>query len=288
MFLFQIEHTSFRLDYSPAAVDRSALFGGRFIELVNLIPIDGLLLDLPRVREAGLTNAAAVGRIVAAQWAHDITRNQLHKLLAGVNAALLPLRSLANITAGAANVVLLPVQDYRRTGRVRRGIVDGVAGLGRALALEAIDLTSGLLRGTGASLKHIEHAFGDSGAADDESGCGGQRPRSQDAAVRRSHFVGQPSSAGEGVMQAMRRIGQSVQSAAHTIVAVPVVEYEERGSGAAAKAVVRAVPLALLRPLRGLTEGVTLALSGIRTSVDPATARQAAVLYKQNVPGASQ
>ncbi len=50
-----------------------------------------------------------------------IPHTQVHKCLAGVNASLLPIRSMANMGAGAADLVLLPLKHMRAAARVAPG-----------------------------------------------------------------------------------------------------------------------------------------------------------------------
>jgi autophagy-related protein 2 len=63
-----------------------------------------------------------------------------------------------------------------------------------------------------------------------------------------------------------------VHMAAHTIVAIPYEEREERGGYA--RTVVRALPVAVLRPVVGATEAVSFALLGFRNTLQPSKRKE--------------
>ncbi|KAJ0398029.1 hypothetical protein P43SY_006583 [Pythium insidiosum] len=64
-------------------------------------------------------------------------------------------------------------------------------------------------------------------------------------------------------------ISRELHVAAKTIVAVPLVEYKKTGSQGYVRSVIRAVPVAVLRPMIGASEAVSKALIGVRNAVDP-------------------
>jgi autophagy-related protein 2 len=66
-----------------------------------------------------------------------------------------------------------------------------------------------------------------------------------------------------------------------TIIAVPIKVYEKSGPQGAVKAVIRAVPVAVLKPVIGATEAVSKTLMGIENSLDPSRGIQIKRKYKQ-------
>ena len=64
-------------------------------------------------------------------------------------------------------------------------------------------------------------------------------------------------------------MSRELQYAAKTIVAVPMVEYKKSGPQGYVKSVIRAVPVAVLRPMIGATEAISRTLLGVRNQVDP-------------------
>ena len=114
------------------------------MDIVRLLPtIERLSLEMPRVRitakpevlgpnqeatrERGTPEnpwAMAFAQ-VADIYVRTILRFQLHRCVAGVSSPFLPLRSLSNLTEACADLVLLPLAEYRRNGRVIRGLRKG-------------------------------------------------------------------------------------------------------------------------------------------------------------------
>ena len=58
-----------------------------------------------------------------------------------------PLRTLAHVGEGLADLVRIPVARYRRDGRVLTGMVMGMAAFARVLTLESLDIGAKLAVG---------------------------------------------------------------------------------------------------------------------------------------------
>ena len=54
---------------------------------------------------------------LGAAWLPHITNTQVPNMLSGVA----PIRSLVNIGSGVADLILLPVEQYKKDGRIIRG-----------------------------------------------------------------------------------------------------------------------------------------------------------------------
>lgn len=68
---------------------------------------------------------------------------QLLHCFSAINAPMLPLRALSAIGAGAADLVLLPLAQYRdEHGSVARGVRRGAASFVRTVALEGLGIVS--------------------------------------------------------------------------------------------------------------------------------------------------
>ena len=172
MTYFQVLHVAslrLKIDFVPTHVDQTALLHGDYLQLLNLVPIEGMELTLRAVERWGVAGGwpGALAVVVTA-WGDHISRTQVHKCLAGVNASLLPIRSVANMGAGAADLVLLPLHHFRksaggggsgggasagkrgggsggRTGMsITKGVVKGVTSFARAVALEGLRFAAGV------------------------------------------------------------------------------------------------------------------------------------------------
>lgn len=249
-------------------------------------------------------------------WTPDVKANQLAEVVSGIA----PLRSVVNVGSGVANLVLLPIEQYRRDGRIVRGLQKGAQAFTKQTTLEAIHAGAKLANGTQVILEQAEHVLGgkfsrsvaaESVVASPRSGGEEDIEGTDDEASGpdpRSRYATQPANLRQGVQGAYRSFGDNLKDAAQTILAVPMEVYEptgeEVGSGVpaaedetwlthnlwqgAVRAVVRAVPLAVLKPMIGASGAVSKALLGLRNTLDPhAQQNELQDKYKPSTPPAS-
>ncbi|KAG5176762.1 ATG C terminal domain-containing protein [Tribonema minus] len=235
-----------RIDYQPRLINLRALQNGAYLELLNLFPLEGVGLQVERVQLSGVTGFAAVVNACLESWVRDVTGSQLHKFLAGTAAV----RPLVNVGRGMADLVLVPLKQYKRDGKILRGIRKGTAQCAGRVLAETLNTSYKLVRYVSRTLDDIVTP----GAADGTS------------RAMQCYDV-QPRGVMDSLEQAYVSLSREVLSAAHTIVAIPYEEREELGGYA--RTVVRALPIAVLRPVIGATEAVSFALLGFRNTLQP-------------------
>lgn len=151
-------------------------------------------------------------------WTPDVKANQLADFLAGLS----PVRSLVNVGNGVADLVLLPIEQYRKHGQLGRGLQRGFTSFSRAAAQEAMRLTARLATGTQVVLEQAETVlggnFGSSTAARVVAGA--------ETDVRPSKYASQPADLRQGIATAAQGASSNMRSAAQTIFAVPLEVYE--------------------------------------------------------------
>ncbi|KAG7394108.1 Autophagy- protein 2 A [Phytophthora boehmeriae] len=281
-----IKPCKIKIDYRPNHVDYAALRAGDYLEVINLFVLEGMELVLRRVQMSGLDGWTALGEHVLISWVQDISRRQIHKCVASVS--MPPLRPFVNIGAGAADLILLPMEHYGRDRRLVRGLKKGASSFLKSVTIETLNTASKVAQGTQALLEHADDVVSSSSALRRKQlkyrqagsriarnsrrmGGGGIR-NAQDAGGGiggRQYLAQQPASAAEGFGQAYDSLARELHVAAKTIVAVPLVEYKKTGSQGYVRSVIRAVPVAVLRPMIGASEAVAKALIGVRNAVDP-------------------
>lgn len=242
-----------------------------------------------------VSGTSTLSNLVQDIWTPDVKANQLADVVSGIA----PLRSVVNVGSGFANLVLLPIEQYRKDGRLVRGLQKGAQAFAKQTTLEAIHTGAKLATGTQVILEQAEHVLGGtfsrpiatetvaSAVGDDEGYAGGDGH----SADPRSRYAAQPVNLRQGVEGAYKSFGENLKDAAQTILAVPMEVYERSGdevrfvrpsedvspvsrsvpSQGAVKAVVRAVPLAVLKPMIGASGAVSKALLGLRNTLDPHT-----------------
>ena len=78
----------------------------------------------------------------------------------------------------------------------------------------------------------------------------------------------QPTDVVEGLYNAYESLYREFNTAATTIVCVPMQSYERDGTTGAMKSIIKAVPVAILRPMIGATEAISKVLDGAINSID--------------------
>ncbi|KAL5788358.1 hypothetical protein ACOSP7_005307 [Xanthoceras sorbifolium] len=246
-----------RVDYSPSHVDLAALRGGKYVELVNLVPWKGVELQLKHVHAVGIYGWGSVCETIIGEWLEDISQNQIRKVLRG----LPPIRSLVSVGSGAAKLVSLPVENYRKDKRVLKGMQRGTIAFLRSISLEAVGLGVHLAAGAHDILLQAEYILTSipppvSWPVQDKT--------------KTNVKCNQPKDAQQGIQQAYESISDGLGRSASALVRAPLKKYQRGASaGSALATAVRGVPAAAIAPASACATAVHYALLGLRNSLDP-------------------
>ncbi|PWN48294.1 hypothetical protein IE53DRAFT_370745 [Violaceomyces palustris] len=145
-----------KLDYKPKRVNYNLLREGKTIELMNFFHFDGAEMTLRHVTLRGISGWPRLFDTLNDIWTPDVKANQIADILSGVA----PIRSLVNVGAGVADLVLLPIEQWQRDGNVLRGVRKGAGSFAKSTALEAVRLGARLATGTQVILEQAEHILG--------------------------------------------------------------------------------------------------------------------------------
>ncbi|KAF9227681.1 hypothetical protein BS17DRAFT_774146 [Gyrodon lividus] len=269
-----------KLDYKPRRVDYRALREGKTIELMNFFHFDGAEMTLRHLTLHGITGWPRFFDTLNDLWTPDVKATQLVDVISGVA----PIRSFVNVGSGVADLVLLPIAQYKKDGRIVRGVQKGTKAFMQSTAMETIKLGARLATGTQVVLEQAESVLGgqfkDSVTAETF-----QIPYENEYAEGSdddliSRYAAQPSGITEGVQSAYHSLQRNMHSAAQTILAVPMEVYERSGNEGAVRAVVRAVPIAVLKPMIGASEAIGKTLMGLHNTLDPNIRHENEAKYK--------
>ncbi|KAG5650892.1 hypothetical protein H0H81_010636 [Sphagnurus paluster] len=275
-----------KLDYKPRRVDYRALREGRTIELMNFFHFDGAEMTLRHITLAGITGWPRFFDLLNDLWTPDVKATQLVEVISGVA----PIRSVVNVGSGVADLVLLPISQYKKDGRIVRGVQKGTTAFVKSTALEAIKLGARLATGTQVILEQAEGVLGghfdqsitaeavQTSTGDDFAHFETDDDAELDAI---SKYAQQPDNIKEGVQSAYKSLRKNFNSAAQTILAVPMEVYERSGNEGAVRSVIRAVPIAVLKPMIGASEAVSKTLLGLHNTLDPDLRHENEAKYKQ-------
>ncbi|CDO68278.1 hypothetical protein BN946_scf184799.g5 [Trametes cinnabarina] len=273
-----------KLDYKPRRVDYRALREGRTIELMNFFHFDGAEMTLRHITVNGITGWPRFFDLLNDLWTPDVKATQLVDVISGVA----PIRSVVNVGSGVADLILLPIAQYKKDGRLVRGLQKGTNSFVKSTAMEAIRLGARLATGTQVILEQAETVLG--GQFKDEVMAEAlqipfvdedEESREGDGEELISKYADQPTNMKEGVKSAYSSLKRNLNSAAQTILAVPMEVYERSGNEGPVRAVVRAVPIAVLKPMIGASEAVSKTLLGLQNTLDPNIRRENEDKYKR-------
>ncbi|KAI8059012.1 hypothetical protein BC940DRAFT_314453 [Gongronella butleri] len=193
LFFQQVEIYPIRLkiDYKPKYVNYDNIKEGQFAELVNLFRLEGAKLDLSAVKLTGIRGVGKLVERLGQEWLPHIKQTQVPHMVSGVT----PIRSMVNLGSGIADLVLIPLQQYRRDGRVIKGLQKGTQSFARSTAMEIIKLSALLASGTNVIWEHALNSTSASSSSSSAQGNNNFIRNSQD--TRRNHNdLQQPSASG--------------------------------------------------------------------------------------------
>ena len=122
------------LDYKPKKVDYAGLRSGRTTEFMNFFTLEEAEILLRRITLYGISGYPKLFQKLNDIWMPDIRGNQLLDVLGGINYV----RPFANIGGGVKDLILVPIKEYQKDGRVLQGTGKGVITFGKTLTNELL------------------------------------------------------------------------------------------------------------------------------------------------------
>uniref|UniRef100_A0A671U921 Autophagy related 2B n=1 Tax=Sparus aurata TaxID=8175 RepID=A0A671U921_SPAAU len=256
-----------RLDYHGKHVSmEQGTFAGIIIGLTQLNCSE---LKLRRLcYRQGLLGVDKLFSYAINEWLNDIKKNQLPGLLGGVG----PIHSLVQLVQGFRDLVWLPIEQYRKDGRIVRGFQRGTASFGTSTAMAALELTNRMVRTIQAA---AETAYDMVSPVPDE--------RDTKRIKRFTHYglAHQPVDLREGVAKAYTVVKEGITDTALTIYDTATREHEQRGMTGAVGGVLRQLPPAVVKPLIMATEATSNVLGGMRNQIHPDARQEESQKWRQ-------
>ena len=232
---------------------------GRIILTVDLkyllLNLDSATIRLARRRLENINGWDALLLNVFDTWRHDFFSQAL-KVVGRVRS----LSYFTSIGGALADVFLVPYSEFQKKGDATAALVGFVTAGGKAVmtvAEQTVHLSSRLFSGAqSAAEAAVRFISGQNGSTNAE------------APSHTSAFANPPANAAEGAAQAVQSLVYELREARDHIIYVPLSEWESKGAAGIAKEAVRAVPLAVLKPVVGVTKGVSKLLIGLRSQLN--------------------
>ena len=259
---FQIKSCKLKVNYSPEKMDIEALRDGSVVELINLSPLNDMVILLQDVEFEDKVGFGAVFGGMASSWIQDICATQLYKFVTNASAV----QPISSIGKGAADMVILPVDAWKKekgnSKKVLKALSTGVASFAGSFAYETLNVTSKV---TGLAAKAMNRTDAAASAAPQQQQVGhvvGSRPTRP------------PRSVWDTSNHALGSLARGLEVANYKLVVVPYREYQRKGTASAAKSVIRGIPVAIMAPVGAASEAVSYTLLGARNQIRPEIRRE--------------
>lgn len=272
-FLQRVEVNAVRvmLDFKPKRVDYAGLRSGRTNEFMNFFILDRADMVLRHVIIYGVSGFDKLNKTLNDIWMPDIKNNQLPGVLAG----LAPVRSLVNVGAGVRDLVVVPIREYRKDGRIVRSFQKGALAFAKTTTSELVKLGAKLAIGTQTVLQGAEDFLSQPGPSRTDVSAGWEDAQlEEDEKKHISLYADQPVGVMQGLRGAYASLERDLLTARDAIVAMPGEVLESATAGEAARAVLRNAPTVILRPAMGVSKALGQTLMGATNSLDPDNRRR--------------
>ncbi|KAI8885102.1 hypothetical protein K501DRAFT_246445 [Backusella circina FSU 941] len=291
-----IHQTVLKIDYKAKHVDFGKIKDGRFAELVNLVSLDGAQLELDRIKLTGLKGWDRLADKIGEEWIIHIKNTQLGSMVSGIN----HIRPVVNLSKGASDMVRIPLQQYKKDGRVIHGLSRGTQSFARATAIELIKLSSKVTSGTQVALEHADgffasnsHSYGSLSSSynqddshfvytdiygvdiDDDANVNHFKQTSTSTKNTKSNVKNRVR---EYTSLDYQNISQDIESTAKTIYVLSNDQterslYPDDTTASSSNSIksTKTTSSSVIKPLIHLTSAFQTILTGLRNSIDPAT-----------------
>ena len=268
----EVNSLRLRLDFKPKRVDYSGIRSGRTNEFMNFFILDGADMVLRHVIIYGITSFDRLGKTLNDIWMPDIKRNQLPGVLAG----LAPVRSLVNVGGGVRDLVLVPVREYKKDGRIVRSFQKGALAFAKTTTSELMRLGAKLAIGTQTILQGAEEMLVQDSSSTRPEGLSNweEAEPDEDRNKQVSLYADQPVGVIQGLRGAYASLERDLLTAKDAIVAMPGEVLESNTTQDAARAIWRGAPTVILRPAMGVSKAVGQTLMGATNSLDSENRRR--------------
>lgn len=294
---FEINSVKILLDYKPKKVDYVGLRSGKTKEFMNFFILDQAKINLKHVILYGIDGFSRLETILTDIWTPDITKTQLP----GILGALTPFKPFAGLSYGARALVSVPTEQYQQSGRLGTSLQKGGMVFLRTTGGEFVKLAVRLTSGTQTILESTEKLLGGQGSngrnikiklveGDDivdafiDESILRSTTLFDNTANNNNHldvilpqgdtqkvislYADQPKDFYSGLHDAYSSFGRNLNITFDSMKQAKNDIKTANGAQEAVSTVAKAAPLALIRPLIGVTEALSKTLQGLNNQYD--------------------
>jgi hypothetical protein len=242
---FIVKAAKLKVDYSPEKMDVDSFREGNYVEILNLCPLEDMILTLKEVENHDLTGWGQVFGELASRWIEDVGKTQSHKFFTRAT----PVQFFSSVTESAAELaVVLLIPESGSFANYLKDVLYSSTSFASKLACETLTTSAKLTRYAANQLNTKDLL---------------PRPKTV------------PRHVGDAAGHSVESISRGLRQANYKIVTVPLREYQQSGASGAARSAVKGLPIAVLAPLSGASEALSYTLLGLRNSLRPELRKEA-------------
>lgn len=254
--IFRVKPVKMKIDYSPQKIDTVALKNGSVVELINLSPLDAMVLVLHDVEvQDSVGFGEAMGSLVS-HWLGDVCATQMHKFLTNAR----PFEPITNVGGGVSDLLVLPWDAYKNGESVSRALRSSVSSLVGTVAHETLTTSSRITAFIAGEMSKASNSAPSSLHHSGSSSSNSTLP---------SRPLGTPHRVGDTAGHALESLARGVQTANYKVIIVPYREYCRSGTRGAVKSIIKGIPIAVAAPVSGASEALSYTLLGARNQIRP-------------------
>ncbi|XP_062892347.1 autophagy-related protein 2 homolog A isoform X4 [Mobula hypostoma] len=237
--------------------------------LIGLAQLNCSELKLKRLCcRHGLLGVDKVINYALTEWLIDIRKNQLPGILGGVG----PMHSVVQLFHGLRDLFWLPIEQYRKDGRIIRGLQRGAASFGTSTASAALELSNRLVQAIQATAETVYDILSPTPPV--------TKAIMDQRYLKRYRRIQQPADLREGVAKAYDTVREGVIDTAQTICDVATRGHEQKGITGAVGGVLRQIPPTVVKPLIVASEATSNLLGGMRNQIKPDARKEESLKWR--------
>ncbi|CAF0936928.1 unnamed protein product [Adineta steineri] len=253
-----------RIDYRGKLRNEQLFDSGPFLNLlIGLAQLAKVDIYLKRISyKRGLLGYEKLLTFLLNEWLTDIHPTDVIK-------GIVPLSSISQIILGIKDLFYLPIDQYRRDGRVLRGIQRGASSFTTSTALALIELSSQVVRCAHFAALLCFELVSSSTIPPNEAITSNSSPSSSSSnqtIMVRNHPP--PNDIREGVTYAVNVIRQSFNTTSHQLRTEAQLGRRRKGVLGVVGGLLRQMPSVAIQPIVTTTKAAENFLVGVRNQID--------------------
>lgn len=245
------------IDFKPRRIDVNNLNSG--YELVNLIGLEKASINLGSFQTKNVVGWDGLTDTIVNEWKPDFLR-----ALKSAPTAIRGIRHIAMFGTALSDIAIQSFQEYQKGGSLSLAMMSSGANAVTNITRQALELLATFANSTVGGLEMGESLL--EGTHED---------------IKISKYADQPANVTEGFQQGYEALYKSLKDTKNKVFVMPLEQYEKNGVPGLARSALKAVPLAIIKPIKGATRGVAQVLIGFRNTIDQGDKIDSDTKYKR-------